>query len=75
MLSKLWNLWKQFGQFMGDVIARIFLTLFYFTIFAPFALVVRLFQDPLQLKAHGQTSFWLKREARETNLTEARRSF
>ena len=75
MLAKLWKLWKQFGQFIGDFIARIFLTVFYFTVFVPFGLIVRFGQDPLQLKATDKASFWLKRESHETNLSEARRSF
>jgi hypothetical protein len=75
VLSKLWKLWKQFGQLVGDFIARIVLTVFYFTILMPFGLAVRWFQDPLGLKPGSVASFWLKREARETNLSEARREF
>ena len=75
MLSKLWKIWKQFGQLVGDFVARIFLTLFYFTILVPFGLVVRFFQDPLHLASDGQTSFWLKRAPRETSLSEAHREF
>lgn len=44
-MRKLWSLWKRFGQAMGDFIARLVLTLFYFTIFAPFGLGVRLWGD------------------------------
>lgn len=74
-LAKLWKLWKQFGQLLGDLMARLVLTLFYFTLFAPFALIVRLFQDPLRLKASHEVSHWQKREMAEPNLNEARRSF
>ncbi len=75
MLVKLWKTWKQIGQMLGDLVARIFLTLFYFTVFVPFGLAVRFFQDPLQLASHGQTSFWLRREPREQSLRDAQREF
>jgi hypothetical protein len=75
VFAKLWRAWKQFGQFIGDFIARIFLTVFYFTVFVPFALMVRWGQDPLQLKATDKPSFWLKHESQEANLSEARRLF
>ncbi|VAW31313.1 hypothetical protein MNBD_CHLOROFLEXI01-4593, partial [hydrothermal vent metagenome] len=39
-LSKLWEGWKKFGEFMAKWMARIILTLFYFTIFLPFGFVV-----------------------------------
>src|SRR5262249_37750725 len=51
-LRRLWQGWKRFGRKMGDFQARIFLTIFYFVILAPFALVMRL-ADPLGLKKPG----------------------
>ena len=40
-LRKFWHAWKRFGQFMGDLIGRLVLTVFYFTLFMPFGLGVR----------------------------------
>jgi len=36
--SYLWENWKRFGLFVGNIISNIFLTIFYFTVFALFAI-------------------------------------
>jgi hypothetical protein len=46
----LWEGWKRVAKRIGDVQARILLTIFYFLILAPFALVVRWGMDPLAIK-------------------------
>jgi hypothetical protein len=50
VLRRLWEGWKRFGRKMGDFQARLLLTVFYFVILAPFALVIRFNADPLGLK-------------------------
>ena len=50
LIKDFWHNWKAFGQFLGDWLARVVLTIFYFTILIPFGLGVRLFADPLQIK-------------------------
>jgi len=67
--------WKRIGQFIGDFIARVVLSLFYFTLFAPFAVGVRLFGDPLGVKAKANPSWWLERATRDSALDDARRQF
>ena len=52
-LRKVWEAWKRFGHFMGDVIGRLVLTVFYFTLFMPFGLGVRFFWRP-----SGNTCKW-----------------
>ena len=73
-LKKIWQIWKRFGQFIGDLIGRIILTLFYFTIFAPFGLGVRLWGDPLQIRKNLSAK-WLVRNDRELTLEDTRRLF
>jgi hypothetical protein len=51
MMKNFWPQWKKFGQFLGDGVGRAALTVFYFTIFVPFGIGVRLFSDPLQIKS------------------------
>ena len=41
LLKQLWKKWRAFGQVMGDFVARIFMTVFYFTIAIPFGIGVR----------------------------------
>jgi hypothetical protein len=48
--SAAWARWKIIGDVYGDFQAHLFAVLFYFTIFAPFAVGVRLLSDPLQLR-------------------------
>ena len=71
-LRRLWEAWKRFGQIMGDLIARIVLTLFYFTIVVPFGLGVRLFSDPLGMRP-GTGARWHARPTTDVTLDEARR--
>lgn len=71
--SRFWYLWKKVGQAIGDFIARLVLSLFYFTIFMPFALGVRLFSDPLDVKRRSHDSWWLERRTRDLSLEDARR--
>jgi len=75
ILKKIWATWKRIGQFIGDLIARVVLSLFYFTLFVPFAVAVRLFGDPLSMKAKANPSWWLERSTRDLALDNARRQF
>jgi hypothetical protein len=72
ILRSFWNSWKKFGKFVGDIIGRLFLTIFYFTIFAPFGLGVRLFGDPLAIKKNHPVR-WIKRTTRDLSLIDGRR--
>jgi hypothetical protein len=74
-LRRVWEVWKRFGRFIGDIVARIALTLFYFTIFVPFGLGVRLLSDPLGTKRRSRSSLWLSRRTTDSTLQDARRQF
>ena len=76
LLRKLWQAWKRFGQFLGDILARIVLTLFYFTLFAPFGVGVTWFSDPLRVRDAGVLS-WLPCPTPENapSVDDARRQF
>jgi hypothetical protein len=68
-----WNRWEILGEAFGDFQGRLVAVLFYFTIFAPFALGVRLFSDPLNLRKRMPN--WLDRTPVSTSLEDARRQF
>jgi hypothetical protein len=68
-----WNRWEILGEAFGDFQGRLFAVLFYFTIFVPFALGVRLFSDPLTIRKAAAT--WLDRTPVSTSLEDARRQF
>lgn len=73
ILKKVWQAWKRFGQFLGDVLARIVLTLFYFTLYMPFGIGVTLFSDPLHTRS--KSASWTPREDEPPTLDDARRGF
>lgn len=75
MLKRLWNWWKPIAEKIGNFQARIILSVFYFVFVTPVALGVRLLSDPLQMKKGNQGSWWIPREARESNMEEAERQF
>lgn len=68
-----WNRWKIIGEAFSDLMGQVFAVLFYFTIFVPFALGVRLLSDPLRSR-HAEPN-WVKREPVGSTLEEARRQF
>jgi hypothetical protein len=68
-----WNRWKIIGGVYGDFQARLFAVLFYFTLFVPFALGVRLFGDPLSIRKLPKK--WLDRVPVGSTVDEARRQF
>jgi hypothetical protein len=70
---KAWQVWKRFGHALGDTIARVVLTLFYFTVMPFFALVTRRQRDVLGLRPG--TPLWHADEARPASAEEAARQF
>ena len=68
LIKDFWQGWKAFGHFLGNMVARVVLTVFYFTIFVPFGLGVRLFSDPLHIKSQSR-GLWRSRKTGDQNLT------
>ena len=73
-LKKFWHGWQRFGRFIGNIVGRVVLSLFYFTILLPFGLGATLFGDTLNLKRKSD-SFWENRTTPAPNLDEAHRQF
>jgi len=72
-LRRLGHAWKRVGRVMADVQARVFLTAFFFTIVAPFALAMRWGADPLALRSRGPRGWQPRPESAGTALARARR--
>jgi hypothetical protein len=71
--SALWERWTRVGRRLGDVQARVVLTLFYFLVVTPFALAVRIGSDPLGIRP-GSARGWRSRPpAAGSPLERARR--
>lgn len=69
-----WPGWKLFGHFLGNLVARVVLTIFYFTVFVPFALGVKLFSDPLHIKSTS-AKLWQTRTTGDQTLEEVLRQY
>jgi len=75
LLRTSWQAWKRLGQFIGDVVARVVLTVFYFTVFVPFGLGVTLLSDPLRMRRPSYQHLWLSRPTGGRSIEDARRQF
>ncbi len=73
--QRIWSAQKKFGQAIGDIVARVVLTVFYFSIFVPFGVGVRLFIDPLQLKPPVAGVSWQPRGDADASLEAGRRQY
>ncbi len=71
-LRALYAWWKPIARKIGDVQARVLLTLFYFVVLGPFALAVSIFSDPLAVKP-TTTPGWRPRPPKSHSLTDATR--
>jgi hypothetical protein len=58
---RIWEGWKKIARKIGDFNARVILTVFYLVLLMPFAILVKLFTDPLEIKKNARTG-WLPRE-------------
>ena len=74
-LKRLWRGWMRFGHFMGDIVGRVVMTLFYFTLLLPFGVIITLFGDPLDMKHKDKAPAWHTRTTGDQTLEEARRQF
>ncbi len=74
-IKKLWLSWENFSKRMGSFQSRIILSLFYFIFVTPFALGVRIFSDPLNIKHHSNKSHWLPKKEIKYDLEQFRRQF
>ena len=74
-IKKLWQSWKNFSERMGSFQSRIILSLFFFIFVSPFALAVKIFSDPLNIKHHTSKSHWLPKEEIPTDLERYKRQF
>jgi hypothetical protein len=75
LVRTLWEGWKRVARKIGDFQARLLMTVFYFLILGPLAMMLRWRSDPLALKARSGRG-WRDMEAKEGGPMErARRQF
>ena len=71
IIKRLWFRWTRFAAVMGNVQSRIIMGFFYFIVVTPFGLIVRIFNDPLQMKKQPSGSNWTEKEAADTTIQSA----
>jgi hypothetical protein len=74
VLKTAWERWKAIAHVIGDFQARVLLSLFYFVAVGPLGVGVRLFGDPLRIRAAAGTR-WLERPQPTDVAAGARRQF
>ncbi len=74
-LKMFWRGWMRFGHFMGDIVGRVVMTLFYFTLLLPFGVIITLFGDSLDMKHKDKAPAWHARTTGDQTLEDARRQF
>lgn len=75
LARRAWERWKVIAKKIGNFQSRLLLTLFYLLIVPFFALIVKVFKDPLHLRPPKGGSFWLPRTHPHPTETTARRQF
>ena len=75
LAARAWARWKAIAHVIGNFQARVLLSVFYFVVAPPFALIVKVWKDPLRLQLHRGTSGWIERPAAETSPEAGRRQF
>jgi len=73
-VNALWQGWKRIAKRFGEIQARGFLSLFYFTVLTPFALAVR-WADPLAIKSRSQRGWRLVDDSQSEPMQRAGRQF
>lgn len=59
---RLWEGWKRIARKIGDFNARVILTIFYFILLMPFALLIKLLTDPLEIKKKAHKGWHVREE-------------
>ena len=60
-LARAWARWKAIAHAVGNFQARVLLTVFYFVVVPPFAVIVKIWKDPLGLRPPTGETFWTRR--------------
>ena len=73
VLTAFWTGFKAVSLAIGNVVGRVFLTIFYFAVMSPFAMIVRTRLDPLQIKSSRRG--WHNRPEAARDLSAARQQY
>jgi hypothetical protein len=74
-IKRIWEGWKAFTRRIGNYQSRLLLALFYIPVVIPFGIIVRSFQDPLQMKNNMVKSRWVPRSKTDHGLESIQKQF
>jgi hypothetical protein len=75
LARRAWARWTAIAHVIGTFQARVLLSVFYFVVVPPFALIVRLGRDPLRLRPGSDETGWIDRPPPDTSAATASRQF
>jgi hypothetical protein len=74
-MKSFWEKWQRVARRIGDFQARVILTVLYFVIIGPFALIVRWGADPLSLKKGASQGWRVKADVEGAAMKRAMNQF
>jgi len=74
-LQRLSGSWKELSLCIADFQAALFLTLVYFIVFFPLALLMNIFLDPLGRRSYSGLSSWKQCRIKTAGLKQACRQY
>lgn len=76
IFKRIWHRWMGFSKRMGSFQSRIMLSLFFFIVISPIAVLIKLLGDPLRIKGiKAAETFWLAKEESSDEIEDYRRQF
>jgi len=73
LFGRIWQGWRRGVAVVGAFQSRVLLSLFYWVVLTPYALLTRYLGDPLRLRRPKEATNWVPWQARTEDLTEAQR--
>ena len=69
ILTPLNKIWFKFGILLGNIISPIVLSIIFYLIITPTAIILRIFgKDVLNLKNKNSKSYWIKKETKQSSM-------
>ena len=65
MLKRIWENWLLIAHKIGVWQSKVIMTVFYFIVAAPFAIIIKIFFDSLAIKKNNDGSFWFEHETKD----------